>query len=387
MGTHKQFSDPFNTFTCCVGSGMENHVKYAESIYYRAAEDGLYVNLFIPSELNWKDKGIIVTQETDYPENGSTALVFTMQKKARFPLYIRNPLWAKQGVTIKVNGLPAHTFLNEEGFWVVDRTWHNGDKVEVFMPMELYTESMPDNPDRVAFFYGPLVLAGWLGIERPDPVYGIPVLLTEDRDCKKWVSRFSEEPLVFRTAGVGQPFDFVLKPFFRTYDQFYSVYFDFFTPAAWEQRKTEYEAEKIRQKDIEEKTIDNFRIGEMQPERDHNLEASERSYLDEALGRMGREARAGHYFAFTMAVKPGIKNSLLLTYLGDDKNRKFDLLIDGTKITTVDWNGGKTGRFYDVEYPLPEDLIKDKTTIFVRIEANYNCTAGRVFGVRTMTEK
>ncbi len=387
MGTHKKFSDPFNTFTCCVGSGMENHVKYAESIYYRSDDGGLYVNLFIPSELNWKSKGIFVIQETNFPEKGSTTLVFTTQKKVRFPLYVRNPLWAKQGVTIKVNNRSVSASLNEDGFWVVDRSWYNGDKVEIVMPMELYTESMPDNPDRVAFLYGPLVLAGQLGTERPDPVYGTPVLLTADRDIKKWISRFSEEPLVFRTTGVGQPFDFMLKPFFSTSDQYYSIYFDFFTPAAWEERKTENEAEKTRQKEIEEKTIDNFRIGEMQPERDHNLEASERSYVDEALGRMGREARAGHFFAFNMTVRPGIKNSLLLTYLGDDKNRKFDLIIDGINMATVEWNGGETGRFYDVEYPLPDDLIRDKTTIAVRIEANFNCTAGRVFGVRTMTDK
>jgi uncharacterized protein len=387
MGTHKQFSYPFSTFTCCVGSGMENHVKYAESIYYRSDDGGLYVNLFIPSVLNWKSKGIVVTQETDFPEKGSTMLAFSMGKKVRFPLYIRNPRWARQGVIIKVNSKPAGVSRDAYGFWIIDRTWHNGDKVEILMPMELYTECMPDNPDRVAFLYGPLVLAGQLGRERPDPVFGVPVLLTNERDIKKWTSPVQEEPLMFRTTDVGQPFDFTLKPFFSTSDQYYSIYFDFFTPASWEEKKTDYEAEKIRLQEIEEKTIDNFRIGEMQPERDHNLEASDRSYVDEALGRMGREARAGHYFAFTMAVRPGVKNSLLLTYLGDDKNRKFDLLIDGTNIATVEWNGGKPGRFYDLEYPLPEDLISNKVSIIVRIEANYNCTAGRIFSVRTMSEK
>jgi uncharacterized protein len=386
MGTHKQFSDQFNTFTCCVGSGMENHVKYAESIYYRADDGGLYVNLFIPSELSWKSKGIRVSQETNFPEGDKTTLLFSLKKASRFPLYIRNPKWARQGVRILVNDVPAKTAKNTSGFWVINRSWHDKDKVEIIFPMDVYTESMPDNHERVAFLYGPAVLAGQLGSEQPDPVYGTPVLLTNESNPKTWINPVPGEPLSFRTSEIGQPFDFILKPFFNTYDQYYSVYFDLFTPAAWEERKAEYEAEKERQQKIESRTIDNFRIGEMQPERDHHLEASEKSYVDEALGRMGREARAGHSFSFTMAVMPESVNHLLLTYIGDDTNRKFDIVVDGTTIATVEWNGGKTGRFYDVEYPIPADLIKNKTSITVKITANHGLTAGRIFGCRVVMQ-
>jgi DUF1680 family protein len=140
MGAHKQFSDPFNTFTCCVGSGMESHVKYAESIYYRSDDGGLYVNLFLPSELNWKSRGIKVTQETGFPERGLTTLVFSMDKNVRFPLYIRNPRWATQGVIIRVNGKTTRSARNGDGFWVVGRMWHDRDKVEIIMPMEVYRE-------------------------------------------------------------------------------------------------------------------------------------------------------------------------------------------------------------------------------------------------------
>ena len=166
------------------------------------------------------------------------------------------------------------------------------------------------------------------------------------------------------------------------YDQYYSVYWDYFTNADWAARQAEYEAEKKRAKEIEDKTIDNFRIGEMQPERDHNLKASERSYVSDAIGRMGREARRDNYFSFEMKTNKLINCGLLLTYIGDDKDRKFDILIDGVKISTEDWKGGKTGKFYDVEYDIPEDLLKGKERITVRIEANYGKTAGRVFGAR-----
>ena len=76
--------------------------------------------------------------------------------------------------------------------------------------------------------------------------------------------------------------------------------------------------------------------------------------------------------------------SLLLTYIGDDKDRKFDIVVEGVKIATEEWKGGKTGKFYDVEYKIPEDLLKGKEKITVKIEANHGKTAGRVFGVRTV---
>jgi DUF1680 family protein len=384
MGTQKQFSDQFNTFTCCVGSGMENHVKYTEAIYYKSNDGGLYVNLFIPSELKWTEKKMAIRQETAFPVDSKVILTITSSGSTKFPIYLRNPKWAKNGVLIMVNGKEFKATTNANGFLVLNRTWKNNDKIELSLPMGLYTESMPDNPNRVAFLNGPVVLAAQLGKETPDPVFGTPVLLTDNRNITDWLKPVANESFTFQSTGIGKPKDILLKPFFKTYDQYYSVYFDFFTPADWEARKAEYEAEKKREKDIEERTIDNFRIGEMQPERDHNLQASERSYVSDALGRMGREARADNYFSFEMKVQDSIPNILLLTYIGDDKDRKFDILIDGTKLKYVEWKGGKTGKFYDEEYPVPAELIQGKTKITVRVEANYGRTAGRVFGARTI---
>jgi len=382
MGTQKQFSDRFNTFTCCVGTGMENHSKYVESIYYQAKDGGLYLNLFIPSVLNWKEKGVVIRQETSFPESNKTTLLLTTKVSKQFPLYIRNPKWANDGVRITVNGKKITTLKDENGFLVVDRKWNNNDKVEILLPMTVHSEPMPDNPNRVAFLYGPVVLAGQLGSETPDPLVGTPVLLTDDHTVSDWLKPVANHPMTFEMKGVGKPFDPTMKPFYQTYDQHYSVYFDFFTNADWAARQTAYEAEKKRQKEIEENTVDNFRIGEMQPERDHNLKASEKSYVDEALGRTGREARPENYFSFEMKIMQGVASNLMFTYIGDDKDRKFDVLVDGIKITTVDWTGGVAGKFYDVLYPIPADLLKDKTKITVRIEANYNKTAGRIFGCR-----
>lgn len=382
MGTKKQFSDSFNTFTCCVGSGMENHSKYTEGIYYEGKDGSLYVNLFIPSKLNWREKGITLTQESAFPEKNN--ITFTLQTTTSkfFILRIRKPHWAKQGISVRVNNKIVSYTVDSAGFIVINRTWKNIDRLQISLPMSLYTESMPDNANRIAFLYGPLVLAAQLGNQMPDPVYGTPVLLSDDRNINDWIKPIAGAPLSFEWKGVGKPFDARLIPFYKIYDQYYSVYFDFFTDADFATRQTEYEGEKKHKQEIDSLTIDDFRIGEMQPERDHNLLASERSYVSDALGVMGREARSDNYFSFEMKVQPAVPNSLLLTYLGDDKDRKFDILVDGTKIATAEWNGGKTSKFYNKEYPLPAQLIKNKTKITVRIEANYGKTAGRIFECR-----
>ncbi len=382
MGTRKQFSDSFNTFTCCVGTGMENHVKYNEGIWYEAADGGLYLALFIPSVLEWRERGVIITQETAFPAEESVRLTIAVKKPVRFPLYLRRPGWAGE-IAVRVNGTATQASLNGKGFLVVERRWRNNDRVEIVMPMRLRTEAMPDNPDRVALLYGPVVLAGQLGDTLPDPVYGTPVLLTGKRNPVEWIQH-AGAPFTFRTAGVGMPFDFDLRPFYSTADDYYSVYFDYFTPEAWEARKEAYQAEIRRQQEIASRTIDHFRIGEMQPERDHRLEAGERSYVDQALGRSGREARAGSWFSFEMAVRPELPNALLLTLIGDDRDRKFDLLVEGQKIAEIDWRGGETGRFYDLIYPLPEELLCGKSSVTVRIEANHGRTAGRIFALRTI---
>ena len=384
MGGKKQFSDSFNTFTCCVGSGMENHSKYTEDIYFEGADGGLYINLFIPSKLNWRDKKTIITQQTSYPEKGITNLIINTSLPSSFALRIRQPWWAKEDGKIMVNGKPVIAQKDSTGYLVVNRKWNNNDKIEVSFPMSLYTESMPDNKDRVAMLYGPLVLAGNLGDTMPDPVYGTPVLLTDNHNVNDWAVQDAVQPLVFHTKGVGKPFDVTLSPFYKNINNYYSVYWDFFTTKDWTMRQAEYEAEKQHQKEVEGKTIDIMRLGEMQPERDHDLKASEQSYASDAYGKTGREVRRDGFFSFTMKVQPDVQNALLCTYVGDDKNRSFDILVDDNVIFSEELTGGTSGKFFDKVYDIPVQLLTRKTKVVVRIQSTNGKTAGRIFGCRTI---
>jgi hypothetical protein len=218
----------------------------------------------------------------------------------------------------------------------------------------------------------------------PDPVYGTPVLLTDVHDVTQWAVKDATKPLTFYTKNVGKPFDVTLTPFYQNTDNHYSVYWDFFTNADWTARQAEYEAEKKHAQQVEAQTIDNFRIGEMQPERDHNLKFTGQSYVDEAYGRAGREVRKDGFFTFEMKVEPNQQTALLFTYIGDDKNRSFDILVNDVKITSVELQGGTTGKFFDEEYAIPADLLKDRSKIEVKVLSTNGKTAGRVFGVRTI---
>lgn len=381
MGTKKEFSDQFNTFTCCVGSGMENHSKYTESIYLEGKDGSLYVNLFIPSELNWRENNITIRQETKFPESNQVSFSVKAAKPKVMKLRIRQPKWSAPAV-ITVNNQPGKAIQDEAGYWVINRMWGADDKVQVTFTMDLHTEGMPDNANRIALLYGPVVMAGQLGTTMPDPIFGTTVLLTDNHQVKDWIKPVANEPLSFQTNNVARPNDVKLIPFYKTYDQYFNVYWDYFTNAEWTNRQAAYEAEKKRQFDIEQRTIDIIRIGEMQPERDHNLKASEKSYVSDALGRMGREVRSGGFFSFDMKVQSGIASNLLCTYIGDDTKRGFDLMVNDVKIATQELNGGTTGRFFDVEYPIPAELVQGKTSIVVRVQAHTGKTAGRVFGCR-----
>ncbi len=384
MGSRKEFSDSTGTFTCCVGSGMENHAKYTEDIYFEGKDGSLYVNLFIPSRLKWRRRKMSVTQFTSFPDSPVTSLQIATATPQVFALRVRNPGWSKNPGRITVNGIFAAALVDKEGYLVVWRKWKNNDRVTVSFDMSLRAESMPDNLNRIALLYGPVVLAGELGDTLPDPVYGTPVLLTGNHNVVDWITRDKNDPLLFHTSAVGKPFDVALSPFFRNTDNYYSVYWDFFTPDEWKERQFAYEAEKKREQEVDAQTIDIIRLGQMQPERDHNLKSSDESYAGDAFGRTGREVRKKGFFSFDMKVEPGKPASLLCTYLGDDKDRRFDILIDGTRIATETLTGGTTGKFYDKVYPIPVSLMLNKASIEVTISASYDRTAGRVFGCRTI---
>lgn len=162
-GAHKVYSTYDRSFWCCVGTGFENHSKYGEAIYYHT-DNSLYVNLFIPSELTWSEKGMKIRQETEFPENGKVNLKIQAEKPIKWTLNLRYPKWSKN-VEVKVNGKKIKVNQQPSSYIQINRIWKNGDRVEINYPMFLQIAEANDNPDIFAVTYGPLVLAGVMGKE------------------------------------------------------------------------------------------------------------------------------------------------------------------------------------------------------------------------------
>ena len=227
MGGIKQFQDPMD-FTCCIGTGMENHSQYGRNIYYHNNNE-LFLFQYIASELDWKEKGLKLIQRTAYPEDQGTSLEFKCERPMTLALMFRYPGWAVNGIQISVNGQPE-VAGQAAGSWIrIERVWKTGDKVEVRIPFPLRIETMPDDSNRIAVLYGPMVLAGDLGpladttIKSPDYV---PVLYINDRNPASWLRPVEGKPNSFNTVSTGKPRDVILRPFYSIYDRRYTVYWD-----------------------------------------------------------------------------------------------------------------------------------------------------------------
>lgn len=385
MGTRKEFSDEYHSFTCCVGSGMENHVKYGESIYFHGSDGSLYVNLFIPSRLTWKEKGVNVILKSDFLREQKAVLTIETSKPQSFPVYLRKPSWAK-AVQVKVNGTPVDAKDGPEGYIRIERKWKNGDVIELLLPMELHAMHAPDNHGRKAFFYGPVLLAGNLGEKEPDPLKGVPVFVTELKRLDQWILPLNTDSLLFKTSKVGVPSDVTLQPFYTFHDDYYSVYWDVFTPKEWAEQQRIYEEKKRIAQELEARTVDILRVGEMQPERDHKLEG-DKTEAGESHTRKFRTTHNGGYFSFDMKTLPEAEHTLICTYWGmDNRGRTFDILVNGEKIVTEDLNKYKESRFYDISYTVPKELTKGKNNVIINFQAKDGNQAGPVYGVRLVRE-
>ena len=399
QGTFKTYSAPEDSFWCCVGTGMENHAKYGDTIYYHD-EQSLLVNLFIASELNWKEKGLVVRQETRFPDDDGTWLTMKCAKPTRLTLKIRYPSWARAGMKLTING-NEQTVNDKPGSYVsIAREWKDGDTVQVRLPMQLHVEAMPDDPKMIAILYGPIVLAGDLGdtamaglkrygayaasgsVKTPE----VPAFVCDLKAVLPAIKPVAGEPMAFRIQGVTRPGEVRLVPFYKVAAHRYSVYWNVYSVAEWEKRKADIAAAADYRKEVERRTIDVVGIGDKQSESDHHFQG-ERSSAGHFEGRAWRAADEGGWFAYELKTPPGQPATLLLTYWGSDfGGRVFDVLVEGEMLGTQKLDNNKPGEFFDVEYRLPERLTQGKAHVTVKFQAHPKAAAGGVFDVRLVRQ-
>jgi DUF1680 family protein len=370
-------------FWCCVGTGMESHSKHGESIFWEGDDGTLLVNLYIPAQAEWARRKAKLKLETRYPyEPESRLTLVSLARPQEFAIAMRIPAWAEKKALIRING-KSFSPQFARGYAVIKRRWHQGDVIALQLPLELRLEHAAGSNDTVAVLRGPMVLAADLGPvstkwDSPDPSMVGENLLAG-------FSPIAAEKGSYAAHGVLRPADLTFVPFYSQYERRSAVYFKRFTETAWKQEESNFLAEQARAKDIAARSVDVMHLGEMQPERDHNLE-SEISYPASYRGRNGRDARSGGYFEFSMKCKPG-PLVLQATYWGDERGQNFDILVDNVKVATQQLKQDRPGKFFDVEYPLAEELTKGKEKIRVRFVPHDRSTAGPVFGVRLFTAK
>ena len=400
-GSTKVYSEPLNSFWCCTGTGIENHAKYGDSIYFHDGAKTLFVNLFIASELNWKALGIKVRQETRYPEQESTRLVFTCEQPTALKVHVRHPWWATAGFEIRLNGQSQNVTSQAGEYATLQRTWANGDTLEISMPFTLRTEGFRDNPQRFAFLHGPLVLAAEVAPEfRPQQELHTPYpgVVAEDGERLASLRPVAGEPStfegpaeVFHIAADASTARVRLEPFYKMHGgRHYVVYWNGYTPATWSaaeaQVRAELEAERAREQDLKERTVDAVDLHDPANEQAHHLQG-EKTATGVHLERSWRHASDGGWFSWDLKVAPDVPQQLHVTYWGSDVGREFDILLDGTKLTTQTLQNNRPEKLYEELYDLPAEQLQGKPQVTVRFQGRAGGFAGGVFDCRVVKRK
>ncbi|HTO87763.1 MAG TPA: beta-L-arabinofuranosidase domain-containing protein [Thermoanaerobaculia bacterium] len=234
-GYWKFYGSPLSAFWCCTGTGAEEFAKAGDSIYFHD-DAGIFVNLFIPSEVRWAEKGLRLVQETRFPDEVRTTLRIEAERPVEMTLRLRVPWWATRGGTVKLNGAALPVFASPSSYLTLTRTWKAGDRVELELPMSLAVDPTPDDSSVQAVMYGPLVLAGRLGREgltrtmtygeydcelKGDPIHA-PEITADPKNAASWVEAVSSRGLAFRTKGQARNLDLV--PLDRLFGERYAVY-------------------------------------------------------------------------------------------------------------------------------------------------------------------
>lgn len=400
---YRIYSEPNKGMWCCVGTGMENHSKYGHFIYTHDGKKTLFVNLFTPSKL--VSKNFVVTQETQFPFSNTTTL--TIGKSGRYTLALRHPAWAAKGFAVAVNGSPidATAQTGEASYVNIDRKWKKGDKVTITLPMELRYEECPNYSDYIAFKYGPILLGANTtnGSEQLRNVYGgegrmdhspgvmgsqknlmsAPLILGCRSDVMGRIKTLDSSKLKF-TIDVSRPgvetykwTTLTLQPFYQIHHDRYMCYWYQQTPENF--AKSDMAQSEAAIEALKNRTIDFVAPGEQQSEAGHEYNYSSDSGKGSYNGESYRDAKAGGYVEFALFNKDAISDSLsvMCRFTTADHGRTATLTVDGTKIADITIPGrvrNSENGFYNIEFPIPAELMKDskgkiKTSYKVRLSA------------------
>jgi DUF1680 family protein len=403
-GHYRVYSTPGQCFWCCVGTGMENPGKYGRFIYARA-DDGIYVNLFVASELTVADAGLTLRQETAFPDEQRTRLTLKLKQPATFALNLRHPGWAAEDAfAVRVNGRPSAVKSKPSSYAVIRREWRDGDSVEIDLPMRTTAEGLPDGSPWYAILHGPIVLASPTGTDDLDglragpgrgdheaegkliPLSQMPALLTTPDALPSHVKPDpAAGPMRFRLTSIvdpAAPEGLPLMPFFRLHDSRYQMYWNLTSAENLAMQKQQLATDERAKLAREAATLDSVAIGGQQSEVDHAF-AGEDTETGVFRNRIWRH---GKWFEYTLRIRGAKAADLVVTYWGGDKNRSFQVTANGISLAQEKLDGSAGDRFIDKRYSIPAELLaKTKNeALAIRFTAGPGSLAGGVYDLRLM---
>ncbi len=404
---YRNYSAPNEAMWCCVGTGMENHGKYGQFIYTHV-DNALFVNLFVSSEVNWKEKGIVLRQETGFPYSESSKLTIA-EGKGNFNLMVRYPGWVKPGdFKVNVNGQPVNVVTGPSSYVSIERKWKKGDVVTINFPMHASMKYLPNEPQYVALMYGPVLLGMKTGTEdlhhliaddsrfgqyaggRKLPINEAPILINNNiENIALQLKPVEGKPLHFiLETKMQNKIDGELQPFFEIHDSRYMIYWLALTENSYKQYIDNLAKQEQERQALEARTVDKVQPGEQQPETDHKMETDE-SFTGNTNNVFFRDARNGHYFSYLMQTNGEENLSLRLKYwgVGEWKSHEFDIFIDDVLVKSVN-NTGKyrISEFKSETYEIPASLLKGKKQVRVKFVAANGKQIGEIYEVRLVKE-
>ena len=405
---YRNYSAPNEAMWCCVGTGMENHGKYGQFIYTHVG-DALYVNLFVASELNWRERSISLRQETAFPYSEQSRITITDGKPQQLTLMVRYPGWVKPGaLDVKVNGQKVSIVSGPSSYVAINRKWKKGDTVEINFPMHNSVKYLPNVPQYIALMHGPIVLGMKTGTEdlrrlvsddsrfgqiangKKLPINEAPILINNDIEgIATQLQPVAGKPLHYTlSTRMENPIRGELQPFFEIHDSRYMLYWLALSENNYKGYTEQLAKAEQEQQALEARTVDKVQPGEQQPEADHFME-TDQSQTGNTNDVFWRDANNGHYFSYLMQTGGNTNLSLRLKYwgVGEWKSHEFDILVDDVVVTSVN-NTGKyrVAEFKYETYPIPADLLKGKSQIRVKFVAKPGRQIGEIYGVRLVKE-
>ena len=404
---YRNYSAPNEAMWCCVGTGMENHGKYGQFIYTHAG-DALFVNLYAASQLDWKERGITLRQETAFPYSENSTITIA-EGKGTFNLMVRYPGWVHPGeFKVSVNGKPADIITGPSSYVSINRKWKKGDVVNINFPMHSSLRYLPNEPQYVALMHGPILLGMKTGTESmasliaddsrfgqyaggpKQPIDKAPILINNDiASIPSQLTPVPGKPLHFTlSTRTENKIEGELQPFFEIHDSRYMIYWLALTEGSYKQYIDNIAKQEQERQALEASTVDKVQPGEQQPETDHQMETDE-SYTGNTNNVFYRDARNGHYFSYLMQTDGLTNLKLRLKYwgVGEWKSHEFDIYIDDVLLRSIN----NTGKYRISElkaetYDIPATLLQDKKQVRVKFVAKPNKQIGEIYEVRLIKQ-